>query len=162
MSNSSILINLENPDDASISVYNFNTSLSWLLGEVDIDTSYFYSPIILINLLVIRASVPRLNLDDVFEQKNEIAKAVEDELEKVMHFDLDPRKACSFIMSCEKDPDLFCFLNTYHVQAMSAYGFEIVQTLITDIEPDEHVKRAMNEINAGKFSHLMSLLFPVC
>ncbi|PKI63207.1 hypothetical protein CRG98_016392, partial [Punica granatum] len=31
---------------------------------------------------VIRASVPRLNLDDVFEQKNEIAKAVEDELEK--------------------------------------------------------------------------------
>lgn len=35
------------------------------------------------------------------------------------------------------------------LQAMSAYGFEIVQTLIVDIEPDEHVKRAMNEINAG-------------
>lgn len=33
--------------------------------------------------LVIRASVPKLNLDDTFEQKNEIAKAVEDELEKV-------------------------------------------------------------------------------
>lgn len=33
---------------------------------------------------------------------------------------------------------------------MSAYGFEIVQTLIVDIEPDEHVKRAMNEINAGE------------
>lgn len=33
---------------------------------------------------------------------------------------------------------------------MSAYGYEIVQTLIVDIEPDEHVKRAMNEINAGK------------
>ena len=32
---------------------------------------------------------------------------------------------------------------------MSAYGWEIVQTLIVDIEPDEHVKRAMNEINAG-------------
>lgn len=32
---------------------------------------------------VIRASVPKLNLDDVFEQKNEIAKAVEEELEKV-------------------------------------------------------------------------------
>ncbi|KAF3655700.1 Hypersensitive-induced response protein 4 [Capsicum annuum] len=57
---------------------------------------------------VIRASVPKLNLDDVFEQKNEIARA-----------------------------------------AMSAYGFEIVQTLIVDIEPDEHVKRAMNEINAA-------------
>jgi len=34
---------------------------------------------------------------------------------------------------------------------MSAYGYEIVQTLITDIEPDQHVKTAMNEINAGKF-----------
>uniref|UniRef100_A0A2N9FM58 Band 7 domain-containing protein n=1 Tax=Fagus sylvatica TaxID=28930 RepID=A0A2N9FM58_FAGSY len=64
---------------------------------------------------VIRASVPKLNLDDVFEQKNGIAKAVEDELEK----------------------------------AMSAYGYEIVQTLIVDIEPDEHVKRSMNEINAA-------------
>ncbi|MCD7455426.1 hypothetical protein HAX54_028113 [Datura stramonium] len=64
---------------------------------------------------VIRASVPKLNLDAVFEQKNEIAKAVEEELEK----------------------------------AMSAYGYEIVQTLIVDIVPDEHVKRAMNEINAA-------------
>uniref|UniRef100_A0A0E0ERD4 Band 7 domain-containing protein n=1 Tax=Oryza meridionalis TaxID=40149 RepID=A0A0E0ERD4_9ORYZ len=62
------------------------------------------------------ATVPKLNLDDAFEQKNDIAKAVEDELEK----------------------------------AMSAYGYEIVQTLIIDIEPDVHVKRAMNEINAGK------------
>ncbi|XP_072977443.1 hypersensitive-induced response protein 1 [Typha angustifolia] len=64
---------------------------------------------------VIRASVPKLNIDDAFEQKNDIAKSVEDELEK----------------------------------AMSMYGYEIVQTLITDIEPDEHVKRAMNEINAA-------------
>lgn len=64
---------------------------------------------------VIRASVPKLNVDDVFEQKNDIAKAVEDELEK----------------------------------AMSMYGYEIVQTLIVDIEPDEHVKRAMNDINAA-------------
>ncbi|KAG6654353.1 hypersensitive-induced response protein 1-like [Carya illinoinensis] len=64
---------------------------------------------------VIRASVPKLKLDSVFEQKNDIARAVEEELEK----------------------------------AMSAYGFEIVQTLIVDIEPDEHVKRAMNEINAA-------------
>ncbi|XP_061995303.1 hypersensitive-induced response protein 2 isoform X1 [Rosa rugosa] len=64
---------------------------------------------------VIRASVPKLDLDSTFEQKNDIAKAVEEELEK----------------------------------AMSHYGFEIVQTLIVDIEPDEHVKRAMNEINAA-------------
>ncbi|KAG2710280.1 hypothetical protein I3760_04G019300 [Carya illinoinensis] len=64
---------------------------------------------------VIRASVPKLNLDDVFEQKNDIAKAVEDQLEK----------------------------------AMSTYGYQIVQTLIVDIEPDERVKRSMNEINAA-------------
>jgi regulator of protease activity HflC (stomatin/prohibitin superfamily) len=64
---------------------------------------------------VIRASVPKLQLDAVFEQKNDIAKAVEEELEK----------------------------------AMSTYGFEIVQTLIVDIEPDVQVKRAMNEINAA-------------
>ncbi|KAH7447244.1 hypothetical protein KP509_01G098700 [Ceratopteris richardii] len=31
---------------------------------------------------VVRATVPRLDLDDVFEQKNDIAKAVEGELEK--------------------------------------------------------------------------------
>ncbi|XXG76805.1 hypothetical protein AAC387_Pa08g1088 [Persea americana] len=64
---------------------------------------------------VIRSSVPKLNLDDAFEQKNDIARAVEDELEK----------------------------------AMSHYGYEIVQTLIVDIEPDQRVKGAMNEINAA-------------
>lgn len=37
----------------------------------------------LLDCSVIRASVPKLDLDDVFEQKNEIAKAVEEELEKV-------------------------------------------------------------------------------
>ncbi|XP_013584051.1 PREDICTED: hypersensitive-induced response protein 3-like [Brassica oleracea var. oleracea] len=64
---------------------------------------------------VIRACVPKLNLDDVFEQKNEIAKSVEEELDK----------------------------------AMTAYGYELLQTLIIDIEPDQQVKRAMNEINAA-------------
>ncbi|XP_047176152.1 hypersensitive-induced response protein 1-like [Vigna umbellata] len=64
---------------------------------------------------VIRACVPKMDLDASFEQKKEIARAVEEELEK----------------------------------AMSAYGYEIVQTLIVDIEPDERVKRAMNEINAA-------------
>ncbi|KAJ1284096.1 hypothetical protein BS78_03G177900 [Paspalum vaginatum] len=64
---------------------------------------------------VIRASVPNMNLDQVFEQKNELARAVEEELAK----------------------------------AMTMYGYEIVQTLIVDIEPDEVVKRAMNDINAA-------------
>ncbi|RZC86886.1 hypothetical protein C5167_030236 [Papaver somniferum] len=51
---------------------------------------------------VIRASVPKLILDDVFEQKKIIARAVEEELDR----------------------------------AMSAYGHEIIQTLIVAIEPD--------------------------
>ena len=42
---------------------------------------------------------------------------------------------------------------------------EIVQTLIVDIEPDEHVKRAMNEINEGILYHQFDLsinLFLIC
>ena len=97
---------------------------------------------------MIRASVPKLLLDDAFEQKNEIAKAVEDELEKVMwqHKSIIVPRTLNLAWEwpwCTYPP----------FQAMSAYGYEIVQTLIVDIEPDEHVKRAMNEINAGK-SHL--------
>lgn len=34
---------------------------------------------------VIRAFVPKLDLDSAFEQKNDIAQAVEEELEKVIH-----------------------------------------------------------------------------
>jgi len=65
---------------------------------------------------VVRASVPRLTLDEVFETKEEIAHAVKDELEK----------------------------------DMDAYGYDIKQTLITDIIPDANVKKAMNEINAAE------------
>jgi hypothetical protein len=35
-------------------------------------------------LTVVRASIPRMLLDDVFEQKNEVAKNAAEELEKVM------------------------------------------------------------------------------
>ncbi|GJU09166.1 hypothetical protein Tco_1125596 [Tanacetum coccineum] len=34
-------------------------------------------------------------------------------------------------------------------QAMSTYCFKIVETLIIDIEPDVHMKKAMNEINTN-------------
>lgn len=34
---------------------------------------------------VIRASVPKLDLDSTFEQKDDIARAVESELEKVVY-----------------------------------------------------------------------------
>ena len=34
---------------------------------------------------MVRATVPKMNLDDVFEQKSEIAKSVADELAKVCY-----------------------------------------------------------------------------
>jgi hypothetical protein len=40
------------------------------------------------------------------------------------------------------------------MKARFAYGYEIVQTLIVDIERDEEWKKAMNVINAGKLSTL--------
>jgi len=65
---------------------------------------------------VVRSSVPKIALDDVFEQKEEIAIAVKEELSK----------------------------------SMEGYGFRIMQALITDIDPDERVKAAMNEINTAE------------
>ena len=88
-----------------------------------------------------------MELDSSFEQKNEIAKAVEEELEKVFPF--------SSFMCLEHVHSRVIHskpLTFYLLQAMSAYGYEIVQTLIVDIEPDVQVKRAMNEINAGMLS----------
>ncbi len=62
---------------------------------------------------VVRANVPKMLLDEVFENKEDIAKAVRTELS----------------------------------EAMDDFGYDIRQTLITDIDPDEKVKQAMNEIN---------------
>ena len=64
---------------------------------------------------VVRAEVPKLKLDDVFERKDDIAVAVKRELN----------------------------------DAMSTYGYDIINTLITDIDPDIQVKNAMNRINAA-------------
>ncbi|MDP4952508.1 MAG: SPFH domain-containing protein [Flavobacteriales bacterium] len=64
----------------------------------------------------IRAEVPKLRLDDVFENKDEIADATTRELS----------------------------------QAMMDYGYEIIRALVTDINPDEEVKKAMNRINASE------------
>lgn len=64
---------------------------------------------------VVRAEVPKLKLDDVFERKDDIAIAVKRELN----------------------------------DAMLTYGYDIINTLITDIDPDIQVKNAMNRINAA-------------
>lgn len=65
---------------------------------------------------VVRAEVPKMKLDDVFERKDDIAIAVKGELN----------------------------------EAMSNYGFDIIKTLVTDIDPDLQVKEAMNRINAAE------------
>jgi regulator of protease activity HflC (stomatin/prohibitin superfamily) len=65
---------------------------------------------------VVRAEVPKMILDDVFEKKDDIAQAIQREL---------------------KD-------------AMMEYGYDIVKALVTDIDPDQKVKEAMNRINAAE------------
>lgn len=62
---------------------------------------------------VIRAEVPKMTLDEVFEKKDNIAIAVKNEL----------------------------------ADLMSDFGFGILKALVTNIDPDEKVKSAMNEIN---------------
>lgn len=65
---------------------------------------------------VVRAEVPKMRLDDVFERKDDIAIAVSEELN----------------------------------DAMLSYGYKFIKTLVTDIDPDENVKHAMNRINASE------------
>ncbi|MBT8255602.1 MAG: SPFH domain-containing protein [Bacteroidia bacterium] len=65
---------------------------------------------------VVRAEVPKMKLDDVFERKDDIAIAVKKELN----------------------------------EAMVNYGYDIIKTLVTDIDPDVQVKAAMNRINAAE------------
>ncbi len=72
---------------------------------------------------VVRARVPLLTLDDLFEKKDSIATAVKEELSHVMN----------------------------------DFGYDILKALITDIEPDTHVKKAMNEINAAQRMRLAAV-----
>jgi len=65
---------------------------------------------------VVRAEVPKMILDDVFEKKDEVALAIQRDLK----------------------------------QAMLNYGYDIIKALVTDIDPDENVKIAMNRINAAE------------
>ena len=65
---------------------------------------------------VVRAEVPKMILDDVFEKKDDVAIAVKAELN----------------------------------DALVNYGFDIIKTLVTDIDPDAQVKDSMNRINASE------------
>jgi regulator of protease activity HflC (stomatin/prohibitin superfamily) len=61
---------------------------------------------------VVRAKVPKMNLDEVFEKKDDVGGAVKSELDV----------------------------------SMKQYGFEIPNALVTDVNPADNVKAAMNEI----------------
>jgi regulator of protease activity HflC (stomatin/prohibitin superfamily) len=61
---------------------------------------------------VVRAKVPKMNLDEVFERKDDVGLAVKAELDI----------------------------------SMKIYGFEIPNALVTDVNPADSVKAAMNEI----------------
>jgi regulator of protease activity HflC (stomatin/prohibitin superfamily) len=61
---------------------------------------------------VVRAQVPKMNLDEVFEKKDEVGSSVKAELDA----------------------------------SMKIYGFEIPNALVTDVNPADNVKAAMNEI----------------
>jgi len=61
---------------------------------------------------VVRAKVPKMDLDEVFEKKDDVGLAVKTELDV----------------------------------SMKVYGFEIPNALVTDVDPAENVKSAMNEI----------------
>jgi regulator of protease activity HflC (stomatin/prohibitin superfamily) len=65
---------------------------------------------------VMRSQLPTLELDAVFEAKEELALAVKNALS----------------------------------ETMTGYGYQILQALITDLDPDQRVKNAMNEINSSK------------
>lgn len=49
-----------------------------------------------------------------------------------------------------KKDDVAIAVKTELNEAMSGYGFDIIKTLVTDIDPDAQVKEAMNRINASE------------
>lgn len=65
---------------------------------------------------VVRAQVPKMTLDEVFENKDDIADAVNDKISK----------------------------------EMKEFGYDILQALVTNVEPDRTVKAAMNNVKAAQ------------
>merc|ERR1712037_1054549 len=50
----------------------------------------------------------------------------------------------------EAKEDLALSVKNALQETMSEYGYQIMQVLITDLDPDQRVKNAMNEINSSK------------
>ena len=49
-----------------------------------------------------------------------------------------------------KKDDIAIAVKTELNEAMMDYGYDIIKTLVTDIDPDAQVKEAMNRINASE------------
>src|SRR5690606_20872704 len=50
----------------------------------------------------------------------------------------------------EKKDDIAIAVKSELQDAMNTYGYDIIKTLVTDIDPDDQVKQAMNRINASE------------
>lgn len=72
---------------------------------------------------VVRAEIPKMKLDEVFEKKDEIAIAIKKELS----------------------------------EAIGGFGYEIIKTLVTDIDVDARIVQAMNEIVASEREKLAAV-----
>ena len=53
-------------------------------------------------------------------------------------------------MCLEKKDDIAIAVKGELNDAMKNYGFDIIKTLVTDIDPDAQVKESMNRINASE------------
>lgn len=72
---------------------------------------------------VVRAEIPKMKLDEVFEKKDEIAIAIKAELS----------------------------------EAIGGFGYEIIKTLVTDIDVDKRIVQSMNEIVASEREKLAAV-----
>ncbi len=100
---------------------NITVSVQYYVNETNVYDAFYKldDPARQINSYVfdvIRARVPRIDIDRLFEEKEEIAGAIKEELN----------------------------------ETMTQFGFVILNSLVTDIDPDQKVKVAMNEINAAE------------
>ena len=105
-------------DDVSVSV---TTVISYAVDPDNVEPAYFAltnprSIMIAVCEDEVRSEVPRMTLDDLYEHKQDMSKAVQVRLQ----------------------------------DEMNAYGFKIVQVLLTSLEPNARVAAAMNSINTNQ------------
>lgn len=103
-------------------------SVQYKVGDDDVFDAFYSlrNPILQMSSYIedsIRGIVPKIELDDLFEQTNDISTSVNDNVSN----------------------------------EMKKYGYTICKTLVTDIIPDQEVKRAMNSTNAAKREKLTAI-----